>query len=370
MQSDRDRPGIVKCKKGDVIANRYKILEAAGQGTFGSALYVYDRQHREEVAMKVIRSVERYLDDAQVEIDILTRLTKADPDRTSGIVRLYDSFKTKIGDQKHVCLVFEKLGKSLWDVIEKNRQSGFTLHEVRDFGRQLFKAVAFCHKHELTHTDLKPENILLCDAVRNAPDGKGWCLSSTKTRLIDFGGATFHHEHHASMINTRQYRAPEVMLGLGWSYPSDVWSCGCILPELLTGNQLFQTHQNSEHFALMEKILNRPLDQAMALKALRPFAQHSRDRSVSPESSNDGRGRSPSTVKVNKIFNSSGALRWHATASDSSRKRVQNTKPLGEQFHQKHFVDLLEKCLVYDPSKRILAEQALEHAFFVESLEE
>jgi len=153
--------------------------------------------------MKVIRSVKKYLDEAKIEIDILKRITDADPDKISGIVRLHGNFTTVIRGKEHVCIVFEKLSKSLWDVIEKNDRRGFSLKQVKDFGRQLFKAVGFCHKQKLTHTDLKPENILLCDEVRDTSDKRHWELSSTKTRLIDFGGATFDYERHSSMINTR-----------------------------------------------------------------------------------------------------------------------------------------------------------------------
>ena len=45
----------------------------------------------------------------------------------------------------------------------------------------------------------------------------------------------------------------QVMLGLEWSYPSDLWSVGCIVMELYRGRLLFQTHENMEHFALIEK---------------------------------------------------------------------------------------------------------------------
>lgn len=65
-------------------------------------------------------------------------------------------------------------------------------------------------------------------------------------RLIDFGGATFDNDRHARIINTRQYRGPEVLLGLGWSYPSDIWGVGCILGELLSGELLFSTHSHLE----------------------------------------------------------------------------------------------------------------------------
>ena len=77
--------------------------------------------------------------------------------------------------------------------------------------------------------------------------------SSLRIKIIDFGGATYDNEHKSSLINTRQYRAPEVILALGWSMPSDLWSAGCIISELATGELLFGTHDNAEHLALMEK---------------------------------------------------------------------------------------------------------------------
>lgn len=55
-------------------------------------------------------------------------------------------------------------------------------------------------------------------------------------------------------------------LGLGWSYPADIWSVGCIMVELLTGDAMFQTHENKEHLAMMERILGT-LPTSMTLKA-------------------------------------------------------------------------------------------------------
>lgn len=118
-------------------------------------------------------------------------------------------------------------------------------------------------------------------------------IASTEIRLIDFGSATFDHEHHSTIVSTRHYRAPEVILGLfifiyllrfftitlfevltvcllisielGWAQPCDVWSIGCILFELYLGITLFQTHDNREHLAMMERILG-PLPYRMCRK--------------------------------------------------------------------------------------------------------
>ena len=85
--------------------------------------------------------------------------------------------------------------------------------------------------------------------------------SSRKLFVIDFGSATFDDQYHSALVSTRHYRAPEVVLGLGWSYPCDVWSVGCILVELATGDALFQTHENLEHLAMMEKVGHHAVEQ-------------------------------------------------------------------------------------------------------------
>jgi dual-specificity kinase/CDC-like kinase len=59
--------------------------------------------------------------------------------------------------------------------------------------------------------------------------------------VIDFGGATYDDEYKSTVINTRQYRGPEVILETGWSFPSDMWSAGCLIAEIYSGELLFAT---------------------------------------------------------------------------------------------------------------------------------
>ena len=100
-----------------------------------------------------------------------------------------------------------------------------------------FLVFQFLHDHHLTHTDLKPENILFvandwyseyCPATKRNIRR----MRDTRVKLIDFGSATFDWEHHSSVVSTRHYRPPEVILEMGWSQPCDVWSTGCIVFEL------------------------------------------------------------------------------------------------------------------------------------------
>lgn len=85
-------------------------------------------------------------------------------------------------------------------------------------------------------------------------------LLNSDIRLIDFGSATFDDEYHSSVVSTRHYRAPEIILNLGWSYPCDIWSIGCILVEFFTGDALFQTHDNLEHLAMMETVTGNRIE--------------------------------------------------------------------------------------------------------------
>lgn len=138
------------------------------------------------------------------------------------------------------------------------------------------------HDLNLIHTDLKPENILLVSNAyqtftynrtipssshatnRNARQRR--VLLDSEIRLIDFGSATFNDEYHSSVVSTRHYRAPEIILNLGWSFPCDIWSIGCILVEFFTGDALFQTHDNLEHLAMMESVIGTRIDPALVKK--------------------------------------------------------------------------------------------------------
>jgi len=140
------------------------------------------------------------------------------------------------------------------------------------------------HDLNLIHTDLKPENILL---VHNSYETFSYnrvipsssqtnprkasarkVLLDTDIRLIDFGSATFDDEYHSSVVSTRHYRAPEIILGLGWSFPCDIWSVGCILVEFFTGDALIQTHDNLEHLAMMKTVCGGDIEPKLVRQAL------------------------------------------------------------------------------------------------------
>ena len=110
----------------------------------------------------------------------------------------------------------------------------------------------------LKDTNSKQQPLTVFDNEVNQPvTVQRQVLLDTDMQLIDFGSATFENEYHSAIVSTRHYRAPEVILNQGWSYPCDIWSIGCVLFELCIGEPLFQTKQDRQHLALMEKMIGR-----------------------------------------------------------------------------------------------------------------
>ncbi|KAL1509507.1 hypothetical protein ABEB36_004225 [Hypothenemus hampei] len=332
-----DEEGHLIYRSGDVLQDRYKILGTLGEGTFGKVVKVKDLEMDHSMALKIIKNVEKYREAAKLEINVLEKLADKDPDSVHLCVKMLDWFDF----HGHMCIAFEMLGLSVFDFLKDNNYQPYPLDQVRHIGYQLCYSVKFLHDNKLTHTDLKPENILFVDSdfdlVYNSKKRKDVKrVKRTDVRLIDFGSATFDHEHHSTIVSTRHYRAPEVILELGWSQPCDVWSIGCILFELYLGITLFQTHDNREHLAMMQRILGE-IPQRMARK-----------------------------TKTKYFYK--GRLDWDEKSS-AGRYVRDNCKPLlrykqSDETDHNYLFDLVFKMLEYEPSERITLREAMNHPFF------
>eukprot|EP00095_Tigriopus_kingsejongensis_P010919 snap_masked-scaffold238_size242079-processed-gene-1.8 protein:Tk10919 transcript:snap_masked-scaffold238_size242079-processed-gene-1.8-mRNA-1 annotation:"serine threonine-protein kinase doa" len=335
-----DEDGHLVYSSGYVIQNRFKILATLGEGTFGKVVKVKDMFKNEVVALKIIKNVKKYREAAKLEINVLEKLAKYDARGKYRCVQLLDWFDY----HGHMCLAFEMLGSSVFDFLKDNNYEPYPLHQVRQIAYELCYAVKFMHDNRLTHTDLKPENILFFDSSHDMtfdPQRKQDIrhLKNAEIRLIDFGSATFDHEHHSTIVSTRHYRAPEVIMELGWAQPCDVWSIGCIIFELALGITLFQTHDNKEHLAMMERILGPYPDRMVARTRVKYFAH--------------------------------GRLCWEEKSS-AGRYVRDHCKPLHRYIPKntpeledwEDMFDLIKKMLIYDPERRLTLREALRHAFF------
>ncbi|CAI0441291.1 unnamed protein product, partial [Linum tenue] len=208
-----DREGHYVFNLGENLTPRCEFPIAAVVGTFGRVLECWDRNTREFVAIKVIRSISKYRDAAMIEIDVLQLLARNDKS-SSRCVQIQNWFDYR----NHICIVFEKLGPSLYDFLKRNKYCPFPVDLVREFGRQLLESVAYMHDLQLIHTDLKPENILLVSSDHiKLPATKEthyrWLPKSSAIKLIDFGSTAYDNKNHSSIVSTRHYRAPEIILG-------------------------------------------------------------------------------------------------------------------------------------------------------------
>ena len=121
---------------------------------------------------------------------------------------------------------------------------------LKYLGLQILQALISMKQSQIIHCDLKPENIM----IKN--------LKNFTLKIIDFGSSCFENNNTNSFyIQSRYYRAPEILLGLQYSYPIDMWSFGCIIFELYTGFPLFNSMNQKDHMQCIMDVLGVPPNQ-------------------------------------------------------------------------------------------------------------
>ncbi len=203
----------------DHIAYRYEVLKILGKGSFGQVVKAFDHKTNTFVGLKMVRNERRFTKQAAEEIRILELLRDQDVDNSRNVVHLLEHFTFR----EHVCMTFELLNMNLYELIKRNKFQGFPLPLVRKFAHSILVCLDMLHRNKIIHCDLKPENILLKQQGRSG------------IKVIDFGSSCFEHQRIYTYIQSRFYRAPEVILGCKYNVSIDIWSFGCILAELLTG---------------------------------------------------------------------------------------------------------------------------------------
>ncbi|XP_037051891.1 serine/threonine-protein kinase Doa-like [Bradysia coprophila] len=325
-----DRHGHLICEPGATITDRYRIVRKLGKGSFSRVVEVTDTKTESTVALKVSRNKSSCRKAAKREIMFLGYIARCDPDDTSLCAKMRDAFLW----HGHYCITFDILGSDVYHFLELNEFVPFPMDQVRHMAYQLCHAVNFLHQQGIIHTDLKTDNILFVDSSYTKeyhPEKKMNIRSVNRTdiRLIDLGCAEDDELPQSYTISNRCYRAPEVVLKNNWSHPVDVWSIGCILYELHTGNLLFNTDDDDlEHLAIMERIL----------------------------------GEFP-VAGEHKYF-PNGKLNFDWTQRPLEVHCHQPLRTSIKAEIDDDLIDLMEKMLAYEPAKRITLKEALTHPFF------
>uniref|UniRef100_A0A8D0KSU2 Mitogen-activated protein kinase 15 n=1 Tax=Strix occidentalis caurina TaxID=311401 RepID=A0A8D0KSU2_STROC len=291
-------------------------LPLAALGAYGIVWKAVDRRTGEIVAVKKIFDAFRNRTDAQRTFREIMFLQEFG--EHPNIIKLLDVIRAQ--NDKDIYLIFESMETDLHAVIKK----GNLLKDIHKcyILYQLLKATKFIHSGNVIHRDQKPSNILL-DAD---------CF----VKLCDFGLARSLCQMNEDQGNpalteyvaTRWYRAPEILLS-SQSYTKgvDMWSIGCILGELLLGKPLFPGTSTVNQMEQILRVIPAP----------------------SPEA---GSKKKVSLVNIGSLYRCFLTSRQRVTLEEI----LPSSTPLPA-------LDLLKKLLVFNPNKRLTAEEALQHPY-------
>ncbi|XP_030426024.1 SRSF protein kinase 1-like isoform X3 [Gopherus evgoodei] len=248
-------------------------------------------REKRRVAVKVAKGGESFAGAAQDEISFLqcVRSMKKKDRAGENIVHCLDDFKMIGANGFHVCLVFELLGPSLRCLLRSHGAQGLPLPFVKKALQQVLAGLQFLHTNcQIIHTDIKPENILLQldeeSLQKLLHDTAAWSQSinlglkkpgiladqldhcnimKMGVKIADLGSACWTYKPLSKEIQTQPYRALEVLLGLDYSTPADIWSTACLAFEMVTGKCLFEPQagkyfsRDDDHIARIIELLGR-----------------------------------------------------------------------------------------------------------------
>ena len=321
------------------------------------SLFFDSQQGQEEVCLKVIKNTKDFFDQSLDEIKILELLRQTGKCNEKHILEM----KTFFYHREHLIIVTELLRQNLFEfgkfITDTAAEPYFTRPRLCWITRQVLIALDFVHKMGLVHSDVKPENILLSS------------YSRAQVKLIDFGSSCYLTDRHSSYIQSRSYRAPEVVLGLPYDSKIDMWSLGCVIAEMYTGEVIFQNDSIVSMLSRIEAICG-------------PFPRH-----MIAQGRQSGRFFTKSGLLFENVENDrsdgrpSSKSRFDAVDDDAlldvfQPKRTTLAARLGipeiRTEDEAHFVDFCLKLLTVDPDSRLTAKKALKHPWIVggESLTE
>ncbi|XP_013136265.1 PREDICTED: dual specificity tyrosine-phosphorylation-regulated kinase 1A isoform X2 [Papilio polytes] len=343
-------------KQGEKFLDRYEISSPIGKGSFGQVVKAYDHEEQCQVAIKIIKNKKPFLNQAQIEVKLLEMMNRADAENKYYIVKLKRHFMWR----NHLCLVFELLSYNLYDLLRNTNFRGVSLNLTRKFAQQLCTALLFLSQPELNiiHCDLKPENILLCNPKRSA------------IKIVDFGSSCQLGQRIYQYIQSRFYRSPEVLLGIPYDLAIDMWSLGCILVEMHTGEPLFSGANELDQMNKIVEVLGMPPDHLLdqAHKTRKFFdklpASEGGGYVLKKVNGKDGSGyrkyRAPGSRQLHDILGVEGG-------GPAARRRGEPGHSVSDYLK---FKDLILRMLEYDPKQRVTPYYSLQHNFFKRTADE
>ncbi|VDO10976.1 unnamed protein product [Rodentolepis nana] len=292
------------------IINEYFRLEKIGEGTYG---VVYKCRCRKSNTLKAMKRIKLENFDDGIPATALREIALLKEVAHPNIVNL----ERIVMDRGRLFLIFEFLTFDLRKYIEKQPNRLISNKLMQSFMYQMLQGLLYCHARRIIHRDLKPQNVLV-DVERNV------------VKLADFGLAKslgYPPRKMTHEIVTLWYRAPEIMFGEDYYCAGvDMWAMGCIFAELAAGDPIFRGDSEIDQLFKIFKILGVPTEETWpGITRLRDY-----NPIIYPE--------------------------WHSF-------RIYDIAEFQGRLNEDGF-DLLSKMLLYDPVKRISAQEALLHPYF------
>jgi dual specificity tyrosine-phosphorylation-regulated kinase 2/3/4 len=296
----------------DHIAYRYTQEKVIGNGAFGSVIQCYDHKRRIHVAIKLLRDRPKVHSQIAFEVELMIQLQKRDGEDDHHIIRYIEHFTFR----GFFCIVMELCSLDVYTVLKNQRFVGFPMTTVQMVARETADALAFIHSRGIMHCDIKPENILFTTKAKD------------HIKVIDYGCSCFVGKTIFTYIQSRYYRAPEVVLGMDYGKEIDIWSLACVICEMVSGYPLFCADDEAE---LVELIV-----QMRGLPPLEFVKQAPRG---------------------NLYFDAAGKYKL----KPGPRPKAVGSLAEATRVRDSVFLDFLDKCLRWAPSDRMTAAQMLEH---------
>ena len=357
--------------KNEIINNKYSVFKCENIIT------------KELYAIKIIMDKDNKYENAELEAELAKKVLAENKTKKNNFcIKIIDNFKFKKNQNEYYAIVTELLGPNLYEFIKKNSFKGYTITQIQHIAKQVLEGVAFLHSKNIVHTDLKPENILLINSEydmikkyedvplnvslrqdntsRNASTistNNSRCskqgivlykkLKKSDIKIIDFGSALELKYRGDGVICTRQYRPPEVILECcKWDQASDIWSIGCILVELYTGELLFNALNDQEQLCLIEKTCGHYPNWMI---------KNTKNENIQNLFLDCAKHKCDKVLNIRKCQN-----------YDDVKKALYNQRTFEESICSQHykFYEFIKFLMKIDPKKRPSAKEALKHQFF------
>lgn len=299
-----------------LFASFHPTNRLGSAGSFGEVLGVYDHKRKTKLALKVIRNKPQFHGQSRTEIDILRHLKAADKHDRFNFIQMKAYFQFR----NHVCITFELLTMNLYHYLKETNHVGCSEALVRRFTYSIVKSLCALSALGILHCDLKPENIVLRSKGKSG------------IKLIDFGSSCFETKTCFKYLQSRFYRAPEVILQLNYGLPIDMFSLGCIITELCSGRVLFKGENQYHQLGLIIELCGSLPERFQKSRAYKEFVRKQHNLTAQPAKVPSLEAKDP-----NFLYN--------------------------ECKNSRELTDFVKKCLVLDPDRRLKPREALEHSF-------